>query len=202
MQPDGQYECSQLKWSWSLREHQAQKVAPHLKCFSSVCSMWSVNTPLFVLILVEQSCMMQTHCMHSQRWRFILGIWQHCDSIGLRLTRFDKAQFEKTQKKMLVVSLEGTLIPSVLLPAHFMPRSALIDVKIGLQMREYQCVCLGVCLFVPHTCSFACVSRCFCSCGFYYFALNPVSVLFCWIACVSAPVQPEHITLIKGTQAF
>lgn len=35
--------------------------------------------------------------MHRQRWRFILGIWQHRDSIGLRLTRFDKAQSEKAQ---------------------------------------------------------------------------------------------------------
>lgn len=112
--------------------------------------------------------------MQHRCWWFILGIWQHCDSISLRLTRFDKAHSLKkhklSRKKTLVVSLEGTLIPSILLPAHFMPCSALIDVKIGLQIWEYQCVCLRVCLFAPHTCSFACVYVLF-LCAFYYFIL-------------------------------
>lgn len=59
------------------------------------------------------------------------------------------------------MSPEGTLIPSILLPAHFMPCSALIDVKIVRQILEYQCVCLRVCLF-------ACSTHlliCFCVCA-------------------------------------
>lgn len=147
--------------------------------------------------------------MQHRCWWLILGIWQHCDSISLRLTRFDKAHSLKKhklskKKTPLVVSLEGTLIPSILLPAHFMPCSALIDVKIGFQIREYQCVCLCVCPFAPHTCSFACVCVLL-LCAFYYFILTPYrcsSVEPADLSCIWAPVQPEHITLMKGTEAF
>lgn len=121
---------------------------------------------------------------------------------------WQSAQSKKAQtlekKTPLVVSLEGTLIPSILLPAHFMPCSALIDVKIGFQIREYQCVCLCVCPFAPHTCSFACVCVLL-LCAFYYFILTPYrssSVEPADLSCIWAPVQPEHITLMKGTEAF
>lgn len=80
---------------------------------------------------------------------------------------------------MVVVSPEGTLIPSILLPAHFMPCSALIDVKIVLQMREYQCMCLPVCLFSCST--HLLISMCVYVflCVFYYFYFNALSVLVC-----------------------
>jgi len=75
----------------------------------------------------------------------------------------------KKKRKRLVVSPEGTLIPSILLPAHFMPGSALIDVKIILHLQEYQCVSLCVCLFSPHTCLCVCVCVCvLCLCFFYF----------------------------------
>lgn len=68
------------------------------------------------------------------------------------------------------MSPEGTLILSILLPAHFMPHSAFIDVKIVLQIREYQCVCLCVCLFAcaTHLLICVCVYVLF-LCFFYYF---------------------------------
>lgn len=73
----------------------------------------------------------------------------------------------QTHEKTLATSPEGTLIPSILLPAHFMPRSALIDVKIVLQIREYQCLSMCACLLVLRTCSL-CVCLCLCV---YYFIL-------------------------------
>lgn len=61
--------------------------------------------------------------MRHRCWRVILGICEHCDPNRLRWTRLDKAHcFKKPQtlerEKRLVVSPEGTLIPSMLLPAH------------------------------------------------------------------------------------
>lgn len=60
---------------------------------------------------------------------FILRIWQRCHSISL--TGSDTARRRKKREHpgnrraeaALVVSLEGTLILSIRLPAHFMPRS-------------------------------------------------------------------------------
>lgn len=62
---------------------------------------------------------------------FILRIWQQCYSISLRLTGSDKACRQKKREHpgnrrtgaALIVSLEGTLILSIRLPAHFMARS-------------------------------------------------------------------------------
>lgn len=62
---------------------------------------------------------------------FIPRIWQQCHSINLTLTGSDKACRQKKCEHpgnrrtgaALIVSLEGTLILSIRLPAHFMPRS-------------------------------------------------------------------------------
>ncbi len=75
-----------------------------------------------------------------------IALWSNQFEIN-KIWQSSQPKKAQTLEKMLVVSPEGTLIPSVLLPAHFMPCSALIDVKIVLQIREYQCVCLCVCLF-------------------------------------------------------
>lgn len=111
-----------------------------------------------------------------------------------------KAQTLNKKKRTLVVSPEGTLIPSILLPAHFMLCSALIDVKIVLQIQEYQYVCLCVCLFACSThlliCVCVCVSMCY-SCVFLLLYFNASSILVRWTSCLNciwAPVQPGHMT--------
>lgn len=86
----------------------------------------------------------------------------------------------QTHEKTLTTSPEGTLIPSILLPAHFMPRSAPIDVKMVLQIQEYQClsVCVPACathLFIECVCECVfCVG--FFSPLFYFSALSFTSV--------------------------
>lgn len=79
---------------------------------------------------------------------------------------------------MLSVSPEGTLILSILLPTHFMPLSALIDVKNVLQIRKYQCVCVSmrVPLCLLHTPAHLRVCLC-CFCVFLSFHVHALSFL-------------------------
>lgn len=100
---------------------------------------------------------------------------------SLRLEKAWTPKIEKKPKQTLVVSLEGTLILSILLPAHFMPCSALIDVKIGIQIVEYQCVRVCVCACSCLRCTPARL-LCVCSCVLNIFqhcvGLSPLTLPF------------------------
>lgn len=91
---------------------------------------------------------------------------------------------------MLAASPEGTLIPSILLPAHFMPRSALIDVKIVPQILEYQCEC--VCLFSCSTHLLICVRVCVIFvCVWVWLIVFVVFFFFSYLKCFILPSSVE-----------
>lgn len=150
--------------------------------------------------------------MRHRCWRVILGICEHCDPNRLRWTRLDKAHcFKKPQtlerEKRLVVSPEGTLIPSMLLPAHCIAWLCCHwcenhSTVTGISM----CVC-------PSACSTHLVAgggvgcNCVVFSQFFFFKChyNALFVPVHWTSCLNciwAPVQAARVPWMKGAVGF
>lgn len=185
---------------------------------SSVCSFgsWTVtqtgysvkqrNIKLIPILSILKKCHQPVNTAPFLQCRFgwsVVYSRNAASLCSLRLIIFDKSHrlkkqtLEKKQKKHLLFPQRALLVPSILLPAHFMPLSALIDVKIVLQIRGISmCVCLSLRLFACSTHLLICVRVCVILVCLL-FCFNALSLLVRWTFCLNyiwAVVQPGHIT--------